>query len=100
MMYTKSQSQLADVTFEMMRACTIAAARALSASMVHGVSFWARLASTQAALRATEANPPPVVESDPSAGQAPRIDTGADTAFSSYRSSGGHAVAQVIVPAD
>lgn len=91
MLDIKSQSQLAEATAEMMRACAFATARAASTSMFQGMSFWSRMLNSPAAssgpadAQAQEPSPPTSVE--PSA----------DTAFASYRSSGGHAVAQVIV---
>lgn len=90
MLDIKSQSQLAEATAEMMRACAFATARAASTSMFQGMSFWSRMLNSPAAssgpdAQAQEPSPPASVE--PSA----------DTAFASYRSSGGHAVAQVIV---
>ena len=44
MLDIKSQSQLADATAEMMRACAFATARAASTSMLQGMSFWSRIA--------------------------------------------------------
>lgn len=89
MLDIKSQSQLADATAEMMRACAFATARAASTSMLQGMSFWSRMLNSSAA--GSEPSPAQVQVLPASA------ETPADTAFASYRSSGGHAVAQVIV---
>jgi hypothetical protein len=91
MLDIKSQSQLAEATAEMMRACAFATARAAGTSMLQGMSFWSRM------LNLSAASPEPAdaqvqEPSQPASAQPP-----ADTAFASYRSSSGHAVAQVIV---
>ena len=91
MLDIKSQSQLADATAEMMRACAFATARAASTSMLQGMSFWSRMLNSPAA--SSEPAPAQAEETTPQAPAEPQ----ADTAFASYRSSGGHAVAQVIV---
>lgn len=88
MLDIKSQSQLADATAEMMRACAFATARAASTSMLQGMSFWSSMLhvpAPQTDARAEETPP-----------QAP-AESPADPAFASYRSASGHAVAQVIV---
>ena len=89
MLDIKSQSQLADATAEMMRACAFATARAASTSMLQGMSLWSsmllHLPAFQTDARAEETPP-----------QAP-AESPADPAFASYRSASGHAVAQVIV---
>ena len=92
MLDIKSQSQLAEATAEMMRACAFATARAASTSMFQGMSFWSRMM-----LHSPAAIPGPAdahVEEPPTQASA---EPPADSAFASYRSSGGHAVAQVIV---
>jgi hypothetical protein len=88
MLDIKSQSQLADATAEMMRACAFATARAASTSMLQGMSFWSRMLHAPAPQTdaRTEETPP----------QAPAVSP-TDPAFASYRSASGHAVAQVIV---
>ena len=96
MLDIKSQSQLAEATAEMMRACAFATARAASTSMLQGMSFWSRMLNSPRAphlgtggmssLQAQETHRTPTSAEPP-----------ADTAFASYRSSGGHAVAQVII---
>ena len=91
MLDIKSQSQLADATAEMMRACAFATARAASTSMLQGMSFWSRMLNSPAA--SSEPAPAQAQETPPPAPAEPQ----ADTAFASYRSAGGHAVAQVIV---
>jgi len=104
MLDIKSQSQLAETTTEMMRACAFATARAASTFMFQGMSFWSRMihsaaASSAPAFPATWSRAcipqadAQVEETPPQASAEPP----ADTAFASYRSSGGHAVAQVIV---
>jgi len=89
MLDIKSQTQLADATAEMMRACAFATARAASTSMLQGMSFWSRLLNSSVA----SSGPVPAQAQEPPTSGEPQ----ADTAFASYRSSGGHAVAQVIV---
>ena len=91
MLDIKSQSQLAEATADMMRACALAAARAASAPMFQGMSFWsldaADLDRTSGAglpgYRAERAGPAEAVRGSQRS--------------SSYRSSSGHAVAQVII---
>lgn len=102
----RSQSQFADAAAEMMRAYAVATARAASTSMFQGMTFWSRV------LQATAVHPAPAFpaawptwslarapEAETQAAEAPQpapAELPADT-FASYRSSGGHAVAQVIV---
>ena len=103
----KSQSQLAEATANMMRACALATARAASTPMFQGMSFWSwmlRSSTTRPApafpgiegwmalSRACMATPG--MQTEPAQGRA---EPSADAAVSSYRSSSGHAVAQVIV---
>lgn len=91
MLDIKSQSQLAEATAEMMRACAFATARAASTSMFQGMSFWSRMMlHSPAAISGPAAQiqePPTQASAEPPA----------DSPFASYRSSGGHAVAQVII---
>ena len=91
MLDIKSQSQLAEATAEMMRACAFATARAASTSMLQGMSFWSRMM-----LHSPAAISGPAMHKSRSTAQA-SAEPPADTAFASYRSSGGHAVAQVII---
>lgn len=102
----KSQSQLAEATADMMRACALATAQAASTPMFQGMSFWSwmlrssttRPAPAFPALEGWMALSPcistPSMQMEPAQGPA---EPPADAAVSSYRSSGGHAVAQVIV---
>jgi hypothetical protein len=89
MLDIKSQSQLANAAAEMMRACVFATARAASTSVLQGMSFWSRMLNSPAA----SSEPAPAQVQEPPTSAEPQ----ADTAFASYRSAGGHAVAQVIV---
>ena len=106
MLDVRSHSQLAEATAGMMRACALATARAASAPVFQGMSFWSWM------LRTSAAHPAPFspVEGWMALGRActptpnaqteqaqPQAEPPTDPAFSSYRSSGGHAVAQVIV---
>jgi hypothetical protein len=107
MLDIKSQSQLAEATADMMRACALAAARAASAPMFQGMSFWSWMVRTSTA-RPAPVFPPiegwralsrvgmPVPNAQTEQTPAP-AESSADAAFSSYRSSSGHAVAQVTV---
>ena len=89
MLDIKSQSQLAEATAEMMRACAFATARAASTSMFQGMSFWSRMMlHSPAAI----SGPAAQIQEPPTSAEPP-----ADSPFASYRSSGGHAMAQVIV---
>ena len=96
MIHSKAQIQLADAMANMMRACALATTRAASTSVFQGMSFWAGVVSASANRQGQARDamlPPP--EDDPS-----HADASSEAAFSSYRSSGGHAVAQIIVPTD
>jgi hypothetical protein len=86
MLQSQSQQQLAEATVDMMRACALAAARAGSTPLFQGIAFWSWM------LRASAARPTPGTRT----AQA-LAETSPDAAFASYRSSSGHAVAQVIV---
>jgi hypothetical protein len=79
MLQIQSQQQLAEATAGMMRACALAAAQAASAPLFQGISFWSWM------LRTSEQQAPAPAEAH------------TDAAFASYRSSSGHAVAQVVV---
>jgi len=103
----RSQSQLAEAAAEMMRAYAVATARAASTSMFQGMSFWSRVLHASAARPAlvfpaacaSAWSPTPSPEIETQAVEPPQqmpAEPSADT-FASYRSSGGHAVAQVIV---
>jgi hypothetical protein len=111
----KAQTQLADATADMMRACALLAARTASLSASGGFSLWAQMmaasagspwctqsrmawspvqrwaAWSRACLAPTELQPAEAAPESIAAPAAP------DPAFASYRSAGGHAVAQVIV---
>jgi hypothetical protein len=100
---------LAAATREMMWACTLAATRTTVASMSRGLAFWSEMLRSPAgpwtwpfvgplagpfalaavcAARAPQDGPAAeTAASEPAAGEAP--------AFASYRSSSGHAAAQV-----
>ena len=120
MLDIKSHSQLAEAGADMMLACALVATLTASAPLFRGMSFWLRM------MRASAANPAPVFQAPwsvpsrlswtPIQGWAawsracmpePKVPTEpapaaaeplpSDPAFSSYRSSGGHAAAQVIV---
>ena len=97
----KAQTQLADASADMMRACALAVARAVNLSAYQGVSLWSQMLNVppaspwsawSRALLVASAAPLADVAGGPSP-QAPSD----GSAFASYRSSGGHAVAQVIV---
>lgn len=102
MLDIKRHAEIAGATADMMRACALATARAAGTSMAQGMSFWAQMLQASA--------PPPaawaacdggslskaVNETDEAPPQEP-AETPAESPFSSYRSSGGHAVAQVII---
>jgi len=102
MLDIKAQAQLAEATAGMMRACALATARAVGTSMVQSLSFWSRMLQSSTG-RPAPALPLPSAWTDwthacVAQDTAPAQDPApADAAFSSYRSSGGHAVAQVIV---
>ena|SRR3990172_1620462 len=111
----KAQTQLADATADMMRACALLAARTASLSASGSLSLWAQMmaasagspwsmqsrlawspaqgwaAWNRACLPQTELQP---AETAPESVAAPGVP---DPTFASYRSAGGHAVAQVIV---
>jgi mevalonate pyrophosphate decarboxylase len=91
MLDIKRQSQIADAAADAMRASALAAGRTVSRWMCRGMSLWARMLSGSAP--ASAAGDAPHARSENAPPREP-----AEPAFSSYRSSGGHAVAQVIVP--
>ena len=100
MLDIKAQSQFADATADMMRACAIATTRAASTSMIQSMTFWARMLQSSAmnnpslGFPAAWATWSATLEHAPSVTpQVPSPDTGT----ASYRSAGGHAVAQVIM---
>jgi hypothetical protein len=112
----KSYTQLAEATAAMMRACAFATARAASTPMFQGMSFWSWMlrSSTAPVLPSAWAMqsrmswnpieswaawsracmPMPNAQTEQAQGSA---EPPTDAAVSSYRSSSGHAVAQVIV---
>lgn len=117
MLDISSHSRLAEATADMMRACAFATARAAGTSMFQGMSMWSRMLRSSAASPAQVSAAWAVHSWNPVEGWAawsraciPRLNASteqsreqvaaeppADAAFSSYRSSSGHAVAQVIV---
>jgi hypothetical protein len=102
----KAQTQLADATADMMRACSLAAARSASVAASLGFSIWVQMllpAASPWALqwdesrrwavwRQTVSQPVAAQDVQRNAEAAP-----AEAPYASYRSSGGHASAQVIV---
>lgn len=115
MLDIKSQSQIADATADLMRAYALATATVAGRSMLKGMSLWTQMLRSSALAPnpafavacAVRSHPTWTVEEGTMAGPC-EAQPGAedfnqpapDSAFSSYRSSGGHAVAQVIVPAE
>ena len=94
-----AHSRLAEATAEMMRACALATARAASTSMLQSMSFWPRMLYASAAHPAFAfPSGAPALANAPVNATSPQVpaEPPADT-FASYRSSGGHAVAQVII---
>jgi hypothetical protein len=110
----KAQTQLADATAEMMRACAFAATRAASLSAFQGVSLWSRMLQFSASPWSVQPRFPwpgfdgwttawsnacrgtiPQAQGRPAvaAVEQPVV----ESTVASYRSSGGHAVAQVIL---
>jgi hypothetical protein len=93
---------LAAATTEMMWVCALATARITAASTVRGLAIWSQMLCPPAGLAGQDTAPP-----SPSAAVEEvrsECETGATApapaepiAFASYRSSGGHASAQVIV---
>jgi len=102
----KSQPRLATATAEMMWACALAAARVAGASAVHGVALWSQMLRLAPALPLWPMLPGSrmllcpedvsgkVTGPDPTPGPAEP----SEPAFASYRSAGGHAAAQVVIP--
>jgi hypothetical protein len=109
----KAQTQLADATAEMMRACALLTARTASLSASRSFQMWAHMlaASTRspwsaqwraawAQLHGQTAGTGaclPQTEPAEAAPEPPTAPDPPDPAFASYRSAGGHAAAQVIV---
>jgi hypothetical protein len=73
------QSQMAEATAQMMRACVLAATRPWTDSALRGLALWSEIM-----LAAGE--------------RAPAAQDTTARSYASYRSGGGHAAAQVIVP--
>jgi hypothetical protein len=107
----KSQTQLADATAEMLRACVLLTARTASLSASRSLSLWTQMlaasarspwsmqsrlawAPLQGWAAWSRACLPQAEEATPACTAEP---PSPDPAFASYRSAGGHAVAQVIV---
>jgi hypothetical protein len=78
MLTVKAQTELADAMAQAMRSCMLAATRAWWGTALRGLSLWADLM------------PRPD-------GRGPESATDASGPYSSYRSGGGHATAQVIL---
>lgn len=102
MLDLKSQSQLAEATADMMRACAVATARAATSSMFQSLSFWSRMLGPVPAFPASPwpaawsyTGMLPTPQQNASPDQSP--EPASQSAFASYRSAGGHAAAQVIV---
>jgi hypothetical protein len=91
MLTLTAQSQLADAMAQMTRSCALSATRAWTASALRGLALWSEVMATPLARR-------PDRSDVPAEGQPEGAHDDAGAAFSSYRSGGGHAVAQVIVP--
>jgi hypothetical protein len=92
MLDTKLQSQLVDATSAMMRAYVVAATRSWTASATGGLVLWASMlgvAASRDGVWPEERRPADAMT------PAATIDAGF---FSSYRSDGGHAVAQIVAP--
>jgi len=103
MLDIKAQSQLAEATASMMRAYAFATARAAGASALQGMCLWSQM------LRSTAERPVWLAaalgngacaptEDAPTQVQAAQSPSATEPPFASYRSSGGHAVAQVVLP--
>ena len=82
MLTLTAQFQAADVIVHMARACAVAGTRAWTASMLQGLSLWSGL------LQGSGGDGGSTPGRGAVDGQEP---------YSSYRSGGGHAVAQVIM---
>ena len=102
MLYIETQSQLVGVTAAMMRSCFTATANTWSALACHGLSFWAsmlgggsRSASRPLDWTAWSRIAVPACNDRIDATAEPGAVPPRATAFSSYRSDGGHAVAQI-----
>ncbi len=86
MLTLTAQSQMAEATAQMMRACVLSATRPWTDSTLRGLSLWSEMVLA-AGDRARGAE---------TGSRAPAQDT-TPGSYSSYRSGGGHASAQVIV---
>jgi hypothetical protein len=101
----KTQSQLVDVTAAMMRACLAATTHSWTASAHRGLAMWVDMLSGSG-RGIPDAWPRPSFAPWLQAGDWPawrRLEDAATATtipagFSSYRSDGGHAVAQIIAP--
>ena len=80
MLTVNDQSQLAEAMAQMMRSCVLAATRTWTAPALQGLSMWSEMLA-------------PGAHRPVGSGAA----GAARDSYSSYRSGGGHAVAQVIV---
>jgi hypothetical protein len=78
-----------------MRTCAVVTAQTMSASALRGLSLWTQLLRSGTGPRQTAAaSPAPTPAAAAPSADAP-LQT--DTGYASYRSAGGHAVAQVII---
>jgi hypothetical protein len=99
----KAQTELVDATANMLRAFALVAARAASLSASRSLSLWALMlaASTRSPWSWAAWNEACVGSGAPQGKETPgEVQPEASTAdppYASYRSAGGHAVAQVIV---
>lgn len=106
----KSHSQLADATAEMVRACTLATVRSASMAASLGITLWAQMLMPGSPWSAQSRLPWEALQSwaawspDRFASPKPQPEISAaaatqsaDPTYASYRSSGGHAAAQVVV---
>ncbi|KAB2920761.1 MAG: hypothetical protein F9K29_00345 [Hyphomicrobiaceae bacterium] len=113
----KSRPQIADAAAEMMRSCTVATTHTMTASACHALAWWSsllrgaqaqaifplepsggRTVTHPAAAEAREGEPDATAPGpSPEASASEEAQSGNQTTYSTYRSAGGHAVAQVIV---
>jgi len=100
----KAQSQLAEATANVMRACALATARVAGASALQGISLWSQMLSSSTARAPWLGGGAAASDACAPTGDAPTTQhatpsaSATDSAFASYRSAGGHAVAQVVLP--
>jgi hypothetical protein len=95
MLDTKTQSQLLEATSAVLRAYLVAMTQSWAASASGGVALWTAMLGA-AAPRGGASAMWPARQQPPDAMTTSTIGAGF---FSSYRSDGGHAVAQIVAPA-